>query len=386
MKPIFTIVIALFLCSYTFGQVGINSASPTTTLDIVAKNTVGSSTSIDGILIPRVDRERAQSMASVPDATLIYVNSVATGTAAAKAINIVSVGFYSFDTLSNTWLRFQTGGTDWNIAGNAATSPTINYVGTTDAIDLVFKTNAIERMRINNAIGSTTGTAGDISIGDVLSGTLKSNKEFVIKQDGDIFGSSTLRLRHRNGENGAVFETLNPTSPGVHLVDFIFKTGTTAVPQQTNIRFEARLGSQKVAGNTTEWQFGQPDSTNGGPTLVIGANGNGSNSAFRLGNVGIGTVLPKAKLHNDGTTAFTTATSGTNNTIILQNAGTFLTPAASADTNGRVYIIRNTSTTANLTVNTIIDYNASVAANFALTPTVGSIVIVCDGTNWYRIQ
>ena len=109
MKPIFTIVIALFLCSYMNGQVGINSASPTTTLDIVAKNAVGSSTSTDGILIPRVDRERAQSMTSVPNATLIYVNSVATGTAAAKAINIVSIGFYSFDALSNTWLRFQTG-------------------------------------------------------------------------------------------------------------------------------------------------------------------------------------------------------------------------------------------------------------------------------------
>ena len=383
MKSIFTFVIVLFFCSYTFAQVGVNSASPATTLDIVAKNPTGSSTATDGILIPRVDRQRAQSMTSVPNATMIYVNSVATGTAAGIATNINSIGFYAFDQLTNRWISFQTGSSGWSTTGNNGTNPTTNFVGTTDANDLVFKTNGIERMRINDAIGASTGTAGDISIGDANSGTIKSNTELVLRQDGDVYGSSILRLRNRDAENGAIFET-SEDSP--ELVDFIFKTGPLANRIQTNIRYETRGGSVKMPINTTEWQFGQPDELNGGPTLVIGAFGTGSNSAFRLGNLGIGTLSPKAKLHNDGTTAFTTAVSGTNNTIILQNAGTFATPAASADTNGRVYIIRNTSNGSNLTVNNIVDYNSLIAANFALTPTLGSIIIVCDGTNWYRIQ
>jgi hypothetical protein len=104
------------------------------------------------------------------------------------------------------------------------------------------------------------------------------------------------------------------------------------------------------------------------------------------GNLGVGTRAPKAKFHNNGTTAFTTATAGTTNTILLLNGGTFATPAANAESNGRVYIIRNTSTTTNTTVNNIIDYNSTLVANFILTPAQGSIMIVCNGTNWYRID
>jgi hypothetical protein len=347
---------------------------------------------------------------------------------------------------------------------------------------LVLRTNNVERLRVNNAVSPTTGTAGDISIGNATNGTIKSNLEFVLRQDGDTFGPTVLRLRNRNAENGAIFETTGGTAP---LVDFIFKTGTVATPIQTNIRFETRNSSKKMTSNATEWQFGQPDTVNGGPTLVIGAAGNGSNSSFLIrnlgvgtnapngklhvfestgtvptptagtlvlehgnnggtssivfpsrfnlgsdsgyisysddgsgngstsenslleigvgndvldtnqddiaimssGNFGVGTRAPKAKFHNNGTTAFTTATSGTNNTIILLNGGTFSTPAASADNNGMVYIIRNTATGGTtVTINSIIDYNSSTAANFNLTPVVGSIMIVSNGTSWFRIN
>ena len=380
MKSIFTFVIVLFFCSCTFAQVGINSASPTTTLDIVANNPTGSSTVTDGILIPRVDRQRAQSMLSIPNATMIYVNSVATGTAAGIATNINSIGFYAFDQTANRWIPFQTGSSGWSTTGNVGTTDATNFLGTTDATNLILKTNSLQRLKIDNSTNTTTGTTGDIEIGDANSGTIRANKEMVVRMDGDGGGGSILRLRNRFAENGAIFETTG----GNYLVDFIFKTGPIGGRVQSNIRYEARGG--KISGNTSEFQFGQPDSTNGGPTLVVGAIGNGSNSSFRLGNLGIGTVSPNAKLHNIGTTAFTTATSGTNNTVILQNAGTFLTPTAATTTSGLVYIIRNTSATATLTVNNIIDYNSLVAANFALTPTLGSIIIVCDGTNWYRIQ
>ena len=104
------------------------------------------------------------------------------------------------------------------------------------------------------------------------------------------------------------------------------------------------------------------------------------------GNFGVDTRAPKAKFHNNGTTAFTTATAGTTNTILLLNGGTFATPLANADSNGRVYIIRNTSTTTDTIVNNIINYNSATAANFTLTPAIGSIMIVCNGTNWFRVN
>lgn len=407
-----------------------------------------------------------------------------TNTSAAGA-NQVTPGYYFYN--GTVWEKITSGATtNWSLTGNAGTTAGTNYVGTTDAVDLVLKTANTERLRINNAVGTTTGTAGDISIGDANSGTIKSNKELVLRQDGDTYGSTALRLRNRGGENGAIFENLNPTPAGTDLVDFIFKTGTTATPITSNIRFEARAVSRKVTGNTTEWQFGQPDTTNGGPTLVVGANGTGSNSSFLTGNLGIGTgnstgkvhILeatgtapaangvgtlviehgntggqssivfpsavnkasdfgyiryrddlsgngtssenslleigvendvvgadqddiaimptgnlgvgtraPKAKFHNDGTTAFTTATSGTNNTILLLNGGTFATPTASAANSGMVYIIRNTSATAAVTVNNIINFaSTSVTASFSLSAATGSIMIVSNGTNWYRIN
>ena len=49
--------------------------------------------------------------------------------------------------------------TDWHITGNSGTNPPTNFLGTTDAKILVFKTNNTERMRIN-ATGS-----GNVGIG-----------------------------------------------------------------------------------------------------------------------------------------------------------------------------------------------------------------------------
>ena len=82
---------------WSMAQVGVNTTVPATTLDVTAKNSTGTSTAADGLLIPRVDRQRAQSMTGVPVSTLIYVNSIATGTAAGTAINIDIVGYYYYD-------------------------------------------------------------------------------------------------------------------------------------------------------------------------------------------------------------------------------------------------------------------------------------------------
>ena len=327
-----------------------------------------------GVLIPRVGLTSATDVVTIatPAISLLVYNT-----------GFSPNGYYFFNGTS--WSMLSTG-VNWQTTGNSGTNATTNYVGTTDATDLVFRTNGIERMRINNAVSASTTTAGDVLVGGATSGTIKSNTELVMRQDGDQFGSSALRLRNRNGENGAIFETLNP-SPGINLVDFLFKTGPVAAPIVSNIRFEARTTNTKVTGNTTEWQFGQPDAANGGPTLVIGAFGTGSKSSFRIGNVGFGTTNPLATLHNAGTTAFTTGTGGTANTIILQNAGTFATPTAAPTNSGVVYIIRNTSTTTDTIVNNIINFGAAApVANFNLTPAIGAIMIVSNGTSWYRIQ
>lgn len=102
MKKLYATAL-LLISSLVFSQVGINSVDPKATLDIVAKNATGTLTETDGILIPHVDRQRAQNMATVATSTVIYVNDISTGTNSGKAIHIDEAGFYYFD--GNVWQK-----------------------------------------------------------------------------------------------------------------------------------------------------------------------------------------------------------------------------------------------------------------------------------------
>ena len=97
MKKNLILMMAMMLSSLAFSQVGINTTNPASTLDVTAKNATGKASGVDGLLVPRVDRERAQNMANVPTSTLIYVNSIATGDQVGIAANINAVGYYYFD-------------------------------------------------------------------------------------------------------------------------------------------------------------------------------------------------------------------------------------------------------------------------------------------------
>ncbi|MGU3377051.1 hypothetical protein [Chryseobacterium sp. M5A1_1a] len=102
------IITCLFLQigTFTLAQVGINTTSPQATLDVTAKNAIGNSTNVDGFLVPRVDRQRAQSMTAIPLSTMIYVSDVSTGTQAGPAANIDVVGYYYYN--GTLWVKTET--------------------------------------------------------------------------------------------------------------------------------------------------------------------------------------------------------------------------------------------------------------------------------------
>lgn len=109
-----TLLFALFVLSHSvlFSQIGINTTIPSASLDIAAKNSSGASTAVDGILIPRVDRQRAQNMQGMATSTMIYVNDISTGSQAGTAANIDSAGFYYYN--GTVWAKFTQ-----TITGNA---------------------------------------------------------------------------------------------------------------------------------------------------------------------------------------------------------------------------------------------------------------------------
>ncbi|WP_308992750.1 hypothetical protein QLS71_016195 [Mariniflexile litorale] len=125
MKTVSTIVTVMLFTGQLFSQVGIINNAPQATLDITAKNVTGGSTNIDGLLVPRVDRQRAQSMTSVTTSTLIYVNSIVTGTQTGTAIDINQTGFYFFNGIKWVKLNNSTAAT----AGTVINTQMINITG-----------------------------------------------------------------------------------------------------------------------------------------------------------------------------------------------------------------------------------------------------------------
>ena len=199
-------------------------------------------------------------------------------------------------TTAPSWSTFTT----WAINGNSGTNPSNNFLGTTDNSDLVLRANSIERLRIESATGY-------LKIGNATSGTVKATAELVMRQDGDVYGPSILRLRNRIDENGAIFET---TDPAITLIDFIFKTASN----QRNIRYEsrpamARTGNPSFHIGGTDGTGADPDN----PVLSIGDNYSAFSKPLRIGSYS----TPSALLHLEaGTSNAGTApikfTSGTN--------------------------------------------------------------------------
>ncbi|WP_260393568.1 hypothetical protein [Riemerella anatipestifer] len=90
------------------GKVGINTSEPNATLEIQISNTNKSGTTKEGILIPRVSRLRASNMGTaVTESTLLYIDSVADGTASGTTVNVDATGFYFFK--GGVWVKMGAG-------------------------------------------------------------------------------------------------------------------------------------------------------------------------------------------------------------------------------------------------------------------------------------
>ena len=133
---------------------GTNTPDASAVIDMTATN--------KGVLLPRValTATNAAGPISSPASNLLVYNIATAGISP----NNVTPGFYYWN--GTTWIRlfYQTDDLgQWNSTGNTGTTPGTIFVGTTDVQDLVFKTNATERMRItatgNVGVGTSTPAA-----------------------------------------------------------------------------------------------------------------------------------------------------------------------------------------------------------------------------------
>lgn len=141
-KKIFFFVVLLLSAGMSFAQVGISSVSITP--DASAMLEVRSTTT--GVLIPRVALTSTAAAAPVtaPATSLLVYNTATAGD--------VTPGFYYWD--GTKWVRLLSGAMPadaWKLVGNAGTVATTNFIGTTDGVDFVTRTNNTERTRILSA-------------------------------------------------------------------------------------------------------------------------------------------------------------------------------------------------------------------------------------------
>ena len=172
--------------------------------------------------------------------------------------------------------------------------------------------------RYDSTTGKLIKTSGvviddtnNLTIGNASTGTVFANKELVLHQDGDTYGSSILRLRNRTGENGAIFET---TDPSITLVDFIFKTNSN----QRNIRYESRATAQYLTA--PEFQIGIAAD----PTLIVD-----DSKILVRGSIDVTGTVDGRDIATDGSTQDTHIADATKHRII-NDSGTSATELWSA--------------------------------------------------------
>ncbi len=79
------------------------------------------------------------------------INVTGAGTTASPFVVSLAPGMAAGEVLTwngTAWFPAMPPGNFWSLTGNAGTTPATNFIGTTDAQDLVFRTNNIERMRV----------------------------------------------------------------------------------------------------------------------------------------------------------------------------------------------------------------------------------------------
>jgi len=195
----YTVVLcSLFISTLVYSQVGIGTVTPNASaaLEINSSNS--------GLLIPQV------SLLNVTNNTA-PVSSPATGLLVyntnASVVGGNGTGYYYWS--GGQWEKLITAASvsGWGTTGNSGTNPTSDFIGTSDAVDFVLRTNNTEKMRI------TSG--GNVGIGENNPmNKLQVQGSFLL--EGDFINQQTL------GAHSGTFQSVPFTN-----LNFNPLTGTT---------------------------------------------------------------------------------------------------------------------------------------------------------------
>jgi trimeric autotransporter adhesin len=246
-----------------------------------------------------------------------------------------------------TLFTFFTYAQSWNLVGNTNATAT-SFIGTTNAQNLVFKINNVERLRISNIgrflstglttslfFGSNSGNESSTGVDNVGIGnnSLLSN---TTGYNNTVVGAFALKLNTVGRDNTAIGVKSALSTTGISNV----AVGSHSMMYNSTGNYNTIIGTLAMhynstgAENTSLGYFSMQTNTLGSNNTIIGnradvgANNlnnataigdkayvaqsnslvlgsiNGVNGATTNTNVGIGTTAPSAQLHTTGTVKF----------------------------------------------------------------------------------
>lgn len=154
-----------------------------------------------GLLIPRVALVATNNNSPIGPSVATSLLVYNTATAGISPNNVTS-GYYYWN--GTQWIRLLnsgvTTGAGWELTGNASTTAGTHFIGTTDAVDFVTKTNDTERMRVLSG--------GNVGIGN----TNPANKLQV-----DAFGTTNYAVYATNtGTCNGIYANASGTGMGIY--------------------------------------------------------------------------------------------------------------------------------------------------------------------------